>query len=256
MKSRWSSSSFTRNQTANKNVCHLSFFKNANVFRFIWSVCIKLSFLKSPTLIIFILGSSSTTVCGTRDALCVRNNSEHFSSKLKTCKCFPNCDFLKYDIKHFKSENQMTTVLVTYDETNFYGYVKRRVFDFEELLASLGGFLGLILGISVLSVIEVVYFMLFQYLKSSDARRRDNLKQNLTKKVFLSYGDFSSIHGINHVCDQSRLLKGNKSLNDSSSQETNISGQFGRLWLQLWWDFAQKQSWVFTCMPRQIQLVL
>lgn len=98
---------------------------------------------------------------------------------------------------------QSSVIFTTYDDENFYGFVKRRIFDFEELLASLGGFMGLIGGLSVISVIEIFYFIFLHRIKSSNIEERQD-NEIFLKKIFVSFGNSSSIHGMNHVSDKSR----------------------------------------------------
>lgn len=110
-------------------------------------------------------------------------------------------------MKISKFAGQNSAIFTIYDENHFYGYVRRRVFDFEELLASLGGFLGLIRGLSVISVIEIFYFIVFHRLKpSSSEENHENLEENICKETIVSFGSSSTIHGMNHVSDSERSV--------------------------------------------------
>lgn len=99
---------------------------------------------------------------------------------------------------------QNGVIFSTYDDEHFFGYVKRRVYDFEELLAALGGFMGLIGGLSVISVIEIFYFILFKTHTASEPKSEETSKENFFKKTIMNFGNSSSIHGMNHASDQNR----------------------------------------------------
>jgi Amiloride-sensitive sodium channel len=161
----------------------------------------------SLILSLIFTGGPLSRICGSNDASCVRSINEKFTTKLESCNCYPNCDSFDYEMKisKFSVSGQNAAMFTTYDESHFYGYVKRRVFDFEELLAALGGFMGLIGGLSVISVIELFYFMFFRQNKSSEIEdETQRRKGNILKEIVISFGTSSSIHGMNHVSDQNR----------------------------------------------------
>lgn len=54
----------------------------------------------------------------------------------------------------------MQQIFFNFEYNEFYPFIKHRVFGFSEFLASIGGLMGLIAGVSVISVIEFFYHFL------------------------------------------------------------------------------------------------
>jgi Amiloride-sensitive sodium channel len=106
-------------------------------------------------------------------------------------------------MKILSAGSRHTVLYVVFDEKEFIAYEKRRAFDFDDLLASVGGFMGLILGISLVSIVEVLYFIIFKSGgKASEEDQPEKSNENIFKITYFSYGNSSSIHGFNHVFDQ------------------------------------------------------
>lgn len=82
----------------------------------------------------------------------------------------------------------------------FFPYVMRRVFGFDDLLISIGNFMGLIIGASFLSIIEFVFFLFVPSRKNIEFEENDE-----RKSVFVEFGESSTIHGLNHVANKKML---------------------------------------------------
>ncbi|PNF17623.1 hypothetical protein B7P43_G07373 [Cryptotermes secundus] len=98
------------------------------------------------------------------------------------CKCLPGCNELGYsssmtyghmipslavnkgymeDTVHSNNtgkEKDLTVVHLYFTETQFFSYYKTEIFGLSEFLSSTGGLLGLFIGFSFLSAVEVLYF--------------------------------------------------------------------------------------------------
>lgn len=87
----------------------------------------------------------------------------------------------------------------SFEEAQFNAFLKYRSFGYEELMAAIGGYLGLFVGVSAISLFELVYFVysLFRTDRSEIALAQD--QKNYVAKVLQSFGNSSTVHGINHV---------------------------------------------------------
>ncbi|XP_024889162.1 pickpocket protein 28-like isoform X1 [Temnothorax curvispinosus] len=134
--------------------------------------------------------SSNTPICGKKDEPCakrarrameVKLYDEDLTSnitKIPSCNCWPGCfeisyrvelsqnklipnfqidkRYMKKDINYF-TEN-MAVVHLFFVDSQFTKYVKNELFGFIEFLSSTGGLLGLFMGFSFLSFMEILYF--------------------------------------------------------------------------------------------------
>ncbi|XP_012136271.1 pickpocket protein 28 isoform X2 [Megachile rotundata] len=137
--------------------------------------------------------SSNTPICEKKDDNCATNARRAMEVKLydddtgittlnvsetPSCNCYPGCfeinynveisqsklepsfaiaeNYVKKDKKYF-TEN-MAVVHLFFVESQFTKYVKNELIGFTEFLSSTGGLLGLFMGFSFLSLVEVIYF--------------------------------------------------------------------------------------------------
>jgi hypothetical protein len=98
---------------------------------------------------------------------------------------------------------------VGYENEHFHSFIKSHMFGTSELLASIGGFLSLLGGISVISLFEIFYFLGCRNLQK---RRKENIPVNqvLTEsspgrsscfEFVKKYSKFSSIHGLSNAAE-------------------------------------------------------
>ncbi|XP_015179465.1 PREDICTED: pickpocket protein 28-like [Polistes dominula] len=134
--------------------------------------------------------SSNTTICGKKDDVCATNARRAMESKLyddnqfnvtevPSCNCWPGCFELSYNFeisdsklmsnfnvqekytkksKKYFTEN-MAVVHIFFVESQFTKSMKNELFGFTEFLSSTGGLLGLFMGFSFLSFMEILYFL-------------------------------------------------------------------------------------------------
>lgn len=116
-------------------------------------------------------GGKKERICNHEDRKCtekvkqILKNVEH--EDYKSCKCLPECNIISYYYENFherfKVENQSmfdehSAALIRFDDDEFVAYKRYESFGSVELLSNIGGLLGLFLGVSVLSIIETIYF--------------------------------------------------------------------------------------------------
>ncbi|XP_074108181.1 pickpocket protein 28 [Cotesia typhae] len=138
--------------------------------------------------------SANTQICGKKDDQCANDARKLMEKKLyddeavadklnvteiPSCNCWPGCFEINYEFtmshsiltsaihvddtyiknskKYFK-EN-MAVVHLFFVNSQFPKYVKSELFGFIEFLSNTGGLLGLFMGFSFLSVVEIFYFI-------------------------------------------------------------------------------------------------
>jgi acid-sensing ion channel, other len=84
------------------------------------------------------------------------------------CKCLPTCNSIEYKVevigeKHSKryiidSKYAEAELEFHYRDSEYFPLIRYQEFKTKDFLAFVGGLLGLFAGISVLSIIEFVYF--------------------------------------------------------------------------------------------------
>ncbi|XP_029173329.1 pickpocket protein 28-like [Nylanderia fulva] len=136
--------------------------------------------------------SAKTPICGKSDELCAIKARRAMETKLydeestslvnvteiPSCNCWPGCFEISYrielsqnklsstftiDKRYVKKSSEYFTenaavVHLFFVDSQFTKYVKNELYGFTEFLSSTGGLLGLFLGFSFLSFMEIVYF--------------------------------------------------------------------------------------------------
>lgn len=144
------------------------------------------------------------SICGASDINCMKSVDKEILLKQNpefTCKqCLPECFSLNYKTSFSMSKifegieflqrrklnaKDVAILHVYYIRTTFRAQKKEELVGFAEFLANLGGLLGLFLGFSGISVIEMFYFISIrpycQYLRISNQWRE--LTSKLTRKI-------------------------------------------------------------------------
>ncbi|KAF9411727.1 hypothetical protein HW555_009556 [Spodoptera exigua] len=132
--------------------------------------------------------SSSNRICTQYDDNCVQNAREtmlHRESSQEdyVCHCLPSCNSVDYDAEILKTDFNLQKLIGTIDkiyklpdknELESYNYSKLEIyfkkprflsmrrselFGIIDFLANCGGLLGLFLGFSFLSLMEIIYFV-------------------------------------------------------------------------------------------------
>jgi hypothetical protein len=121
-------------------------------------------------------------ICGLKDGNCYFNAINFWMQNSSTkfpCDCFPSCNYVKYSIKtSYSVTSEKSTMYLSEYRTIFNLRVEDSmieeqenyaVYNLENFIADLGGIIGLFLGFSILSLIELIFEIcesLFKYLKS------------------------------------------------------------------------------------------
>jgi acid-sensing ion channel, other len=90
----------------------------------------------------------------------------------KRCDCLPSCNSITYRVlPHFEKierpddnekMNLHSTISIYFDDDEFIVLRRYASFGTVTLLSNIGGLLGLFLGVSVLSTVEVFYFFVIR----------------------------------------------------------------------------------------------
>ena len=59
-------------------------------------------------------------------------------------------------------DNLEAKISIMFKDDDFMYSKRRQVYTFTEFLANFGGILGLFMGVSILSFIEIIYFLMFR----------------------------------------------------------------------------------------------
>ncbi|KAG5673244.1 hypothetical protein PVAND_003307 [Polypedilum vanderplanki] len=95
-------------------------------------------------------------------------NNEKFSFK-QNCSCLPTCDSIEYHVDVYPSDdgaddNETFVINVRMNTDNMILFRRYQQFSFSDAISYVGGLLGLFAGISVLSIVEIFYFITLRLL--------------------------------------------------------------------------------------------
>ncbi|CAH2991815.1 unnamed protein product [Chilo suppressalis] len=146
--------------------------------------------------------SDSNEICAARAAACIHFGKTLVLRKWKECNCLPACNSVQYNAdihKDYydaakgrrlrnKQKNKgiinypLAKVNIFYKEPMFMSIRRSELFGLTDFLGQCGGLLGLFLGFSFLSLIEIFYFVTFRvyYTFKMDLKRE--------KEQNISYG--------------------------------------------------------------------
>ncbi|CAO1413325.1 unnamed protein product [Diamesa tonsa] len=148
--------------------------------------------------------NSSTKVCNLDMVECYRNAEKNFMKQkleeklheesiqtenvnIHECKCLPACTSIEYNAEisqsqyeysefykimkntNYNSEYVLSTVNIYFKETNIISSRRSELYGITEFLANCGGLLGLFMGFSLISLVEVFYFFVFKLSKKKEA---------------------------------------------------------------------------------------
>jgi acid-sensing ion channel, other len=121
-------------------------------------------------------GEESTTVCHhVFDSSCTYRVYKMMQDKYaKQCDCLPSCNSIVYHFNsHFKrsttqndSDEMFGSMSVYFADEEFLVLRRYASHGLNTLLSHIGGLLGLFLGASVLSVIEIFYFFVIRLINN------------------------------------------------------------------------------------------
>lgn len=98
----------------------------------------------------------------------LKDPTEENALHVKKCNCLPDCNYVDYDLEIVQekliSSNQKyiasnISVSIYFADEEFIGYKRSESYGTVSLLSNIGGILGLFLGVSMLSIVEALYFV-------------------------------------------------------------------------------------------------
>ncbi|KAJ9598439.1 hypothetical protein L9F63_010883 [Diploptera punctata] len=135
-------------------------------------------------------------MCNIRKMNCTEQTKVKFiadDSGMEKCRCLPSCTEIKYDIETsqamFRSDKlsnamgventeqhreSVSMVSIFYKDNQFVTNYRSELYGTADFLASCGGLLGLYLGFSFLSLIEIIYFFTLRLISNFQANRRSS----------------------------------------------------------------------------------
>lgn len=99
----------------------------------------------------------------------MRPGNVHFES----CNCLKDCNFVqlnqvnineRFEVGNDSDFVHRSSASIYYGDDEFVAYRRLESYGNVELLSNIGGLLGLFLGMSVLSIIETVYFFTLRFI--------------------------------------------------------------------------------------------
>ncbi|KAL0818256.1 hypothetical protein ABMA28_008749 [Loxostege sticticalis] len=125
--------------------------------------------------------NKTTRICGKADAKCYTNSTQ-LKPKKKACEeCIPSCTEIAYSermstaplhkslVRHLARVNgnitpeyfteNMLVVHFYFEDDTFMRFTKGEIFGLTEFLSNTGGLLGLCMGFSMMSAVELLYYL-------------------------------------------------------------------------------------------------
>ncbi|XP_061709523.1 uncharacterized protein LOC133519533 [Cydia pomonella] len=109
--------------------------------------------------------------CTWEQHLCINSQYEKASGEMQSLigihDCYQRCDYVEYDpkaesIRRIRTgqNDTYTEVAIAYAASTCMKYRREVIYTWDQMLANLGGIFGLCLGGSIISVIEIVWFLM------------------------------------------------------------------------------------------------
>ncbi|XP_068083963.1 pickpocket protein 28 [Anabrus simplex] len=118
-------------------------------------------------------GLENTQLCGPEKLLCTKDIQDDYNFDTvhrEQCHCLPSCTEIQYDVetsqaeymtrKPYGNETELLSTSISVFLKNMQVLTRKRseLYGLSDFLANCGGLLGLCIGFSILSLVEVVYF--------------------------------------------------------------------------------------------------
>ncbi|KAJ6645324.1 F-box-like/WD repeat-containing protein ebi [Pseudolycoriella hygida] len=116
---------------------------------------------------------NSTRICTAKERFCLYEASLSFKTQLhvRNCNCLPDCTSINYNVeisqaasedyyKYIITEKPLayTQMYLTFKENKFLSLNRMETSTMSHFFSEIGGLLGLFMGLSMISIIEFVYF--------------------------------------------------------------------------------------------------
>ena len=89
----------------------------------------------------------------------------------KRCNCLPTCSSVEYFINTYQeripgNDGNVSSFSIYFADDEFIVFRRSASFGAVSLLSNVGGLLGLFLGISVLSIVELFYYFVIRFVNN------------------------------------------------------------------------------------------
>lgn len=144
----------------------------------------------------------TTPVCGLQKLRCVNRVENEYAVRIMTkkandCNCLPACESVSYDAelsmakydryeflvaknKVERSNNRKhLRIFISFKDEQFFGSRRSEIYGKTDFIANCGGIMGLFMGVSLLSIVEMVYFSTLRL--GCNLRKRRIIKQQRLK---------------------------------------------------------------------------
>lgn len=182
----------------------------------------------------------STPVCGLQKLRCVDRVENEYAvrimeKKANDCNCLPACQSISYDAElsmakydrfeywAAKNKKERSTnrkhlrLFISFKDEQFFATRRSEIYGKTDFIANCGGIMGLFMGVSLLSIVEMVYF--------STLRLGCNLrKRRIIKKQRLKIQKELDALAINSNDDTNRFSK--ISFDDANSTSNNTTENY------------------------------
>lgn len=144
----------------------------------------------------YFTGGENVEICGREKSLCLHKVEHSFNTQLHQCNCLGNCENVHYEIFLSKEPKPYDLeISFSYRKKTMKVYIRDNSLVLSDYLASLGGLVGLIAGVSVISLIEFFYHIFFHFA----CNRRNN-------RVFWRVKRDTEVHEAANVLNQDHVL--------------------------------------------------
>uniref|UniRef100_A0A182WEP0 Pickpocket n=1 Tax=Anopheles minimus TaxID=112268 RepID=A0A182WEP0_9DIPT len=130
---------------------------------------------------------------------------------LRSCNCLPACIFLEYKTEisqaHFDwrrltntihiferelNHSHLSSMSIYYKEAQFISIKRNQLFGLNDFIANCGGILGLFMGVSLLSIVEILYYFTIKPLINRCLQRSRKNRKIATVEPYVPGGTYST----------------------------------------------------------------
>ena len=169
-KGNWNISKFTQRRIVNLSVLRLLVSWIINLLKkFTFSVndkcdCVPYNFIRNSTM--FVCDYYRMTYCVNKIAKLPNLTAfDNLFTSHNVCNCLPLCNYVKYSYTIHRSRfkkgivEENIWVTIKWKDSEYYAIIRSQQLRLVDFFSYLSGIWGLFAGISVLSIVEIFYFL-------------------------------------------------------------------------------------------------
>uniref|UniRef100_A0AAG5DGW4 Pickpocket n=1 Tax=Anopheles atroparvus TaxID=41427 RepID=A0AAG5DGW4_ANOAO len=130
---------------------------------------------------------------------------------LKSCNCLPACTFVQYNTEISQAQfdwprlttaialfqeqlknSHLSVIYIYFKEAHFNSIKRDQIFGVADFIANCGGILGLFMGVSLLSIVEILYFFTMRPLINYFYRRPRNARKIAMLESYASRANYGN----------------------------------------------------------------